>query len=224
MDGFIHVAEGRGLSLHPADRGAVDLEALGLVLDFAPGRRLLRHKPRRLWRFRLASQAILRRRGLRGLELQVWVGHATCLAALRPELLSILQHTYVFCEKLGSTWGVLPPAVRSEIWLFQALCFLAERPLDAPTSPLVHVGDSSDPGYALMYGTLPLPAVRSAMRWKERWRFLEVDPPAPLTHISGTWLEKLGGLSVASPDDDDGGLPPGAAGRGWTVHRLPRLP
>lgn len=84
VDEFAAEAERRGLTLHDSERGLLEIEALGMILDFRDGRRALRHRPYGLWRFRLASHALLRRRAVRGEELQVWLGHATCIAASSP--------------------------------------------------------------------------------------------------------------------------------------------
>lgn len=192
---FEHIAAERGLSIHEPDRGMIELESLGLILDFRNGRRLLRHKPRRIWKFRLASHGLLSRRVVRGEELQVWLGHATCIASLTPELLSILQHSYRFVEDRWGSWGRLPGAVRQEVRLFASLCLLSEVAMDAPMHPLVHVGDSSTNGYALLYGRMPVAACVDAARWKERWRFIEVENATEVHHPSASWAETLGGLS-----------------------------
>lgn len=192
---FERLAAERGLSNHEPDRGMIELEALGLVLDFRSGRRLLRHKPRRIWKFRLASHALLSRRVVRGEELQVWLGRATCIAPLTPELLSVLQHSYRFVQDYWGSWGRLPAAVRQEVRLLASLCLLSGVALDAPMHPLIHVGDSSTHGYALLYGRMPVAACAGAARWKERWRFIEVEDASEAQLLDASWAEVLGGLS-----------------------------
>lgn len=56
VDEFAAEAERRGLSLHDSERGLLEIEALGMILDFRDGRRVLRHRPYRLWRFTSARE------------------------------------------------------------------------------------------------------------------------------------------------------------------------
>ena len=56
------------------------------------------NKPSRVWRFAKATQALLRRRKLKGHTLQIWTGHYTALCGLTPWGLAALQHVYRFIE------------------------------------------------------------------------------------------------------------------------------
>jgi hypothetical protein len=59
------------------DVAASVFESVGVVLDL--GLKEIRNKPVRLWRFYLASKALVRRRRVRGEHLAIWAGHAVCL-------------------------------------------------------------------------------------------------------------------------------------------------
>ena len=76
------------VTLHADHVGVVILEGLGL--KFHGDEKTLRHTPRRIWRFSLASTALLRRRRWTWKILQIWLGHAVCIACLCRPLLAIL--------------------------------------------------------------------------------------------------------------------------------------
>ncbi len=80
-DGFVEACAWRGLRL------------LGSVIDC---KWLVYQKPRRVWRVHLATNLLLRRRRVRGPEVQVVVGHFVHLFGLCRPALSVFQATYKF--------------------------------------------------------------------------------------------------------------------------------
>eukprot|EP00438_Fugacium_kawagutii_P030000 Skav225301 [mRNA] locus=scaffold445:112717:116856:+ [translate_table: standard] len=151
------------------------LESVGCVLDLQE--RCLMNKPHRVWRFALATQAILRRKKIRGDVLQVWTGHFTALCSLTPWGLACLQDTYRFIQTHEGRRGVIWPSVRQELKIAGALAWMCWRSLDSPIMHLVEVGDSATSGYALMASEPDPGIVRQSMLVHEKWRFL----PLPLS-------------------------------------------
>ena len=84
------------------------LQTLGLVYHWKERR--LCHLPRRIWRTRLASQALIRRRKLCGRTLEIWLGHAINLSQLSPECLSILAALTDSLRLLGTVQSRCGPA------------------------------------------------------------------------------------------------------------------
>ena len=156
---------------------AVDkLESVGCVLDFSRG--ILSNKPRRVWKFALATEALLRRRKLSTEILQVWTGHFTSLCSITPWGLSALQQVYRFMQKSNGKRIEVWPSVRSELKIAASLAWLTWRDLTAPVMRTVETGDASTSGYALMACYPPHDLTWPAMRVHEKWRFISM--PASL--------------------------------------------
>ena len=152
------------------DSPVQSLESVGCNLDFVHKR--VSNKPRRVWKFFLATLALLRRKKLKGKVLQIWAGHFTSLCSLYPCALACLEHIYRFIEvsreKRIQVWS----SVRCELKLACALVWLAWRDLGAPLCQTVEVGDSSSSGYALMSCRPGQDRLRRAMASQEKWRFI----------------------------------------------------
>ena len=147
------------------------LESVGCVLDFE--RRELSNKPKRVWKFFLASIALLRRQKVKGKTLQVWAGHFTSICAFIPCALSCLQHTYRFIRAADHGGRVkLWSSVRREVKIASAVAWLSRRDLGAPFCLTAEIGDSSTSGYALMAGRPGVERLRKAMAVHEKWRFI----------------------------------------------------
>ncbi|CAK0875312.1 unnamed protein product, partial [Prorocentrum cordatum] len=147
------------------------LETVGIELDLKQGR--LRNKASRVWRFDLATRALLARGKMRGEHMEVWLGHAVSLLMLaRPGYAAL-------------------SAVRQEMRIVVGLVWLAEVDLAAPYVPHVYASDSADHGYGLMYKRASLGDLRSAFRWKEKWSFKQHlrGGTAPATAF-GQWLQR----------------------------------
>ncbi|CAK0872354.1 unnamed protein product, partial [Prorocentrum cordatum] len=194
--GFERAAAGAGLKLHVPEVAVAELESLGLVIHGSD--KTLRHTPHRVWRFHFGTKELLRRGRCAPAELRAWAGHAVHLFSLQPLLLSILQDAYTFIGNGIGPRRPLPRGVRLELRLAAALVFLGGVNLAAPYDDEVRVSDSSTGGYCLMYGRKPARAVRGAWRWRERWRFVEVEAECDGAHYTGAYLAQLRGL----PADD----------------------
>ena len=70
------------------------LESVGAELDLE--HLVAYNKPRRVWRFDLASRALVRRGRVRGEHVQIWAGHATSLHSLGRPGFTILDGVYKF--------------------------------------------------------------------------------------------------------------------------------
>ena len=93
------------------------LETVGCIVDFE--KKILRHKPHRLWRVHLAGLELARRSKVRRHSAEVWLGHATSLFRLAPFLLSIFDKIYRFIRVFGESRVPLWPAVRKESLMAQ---------------------------------------------------------------------------------------------------------
>ena len=67
-------------------------------------------------------------------------------------------------------------------------------------SDVVHVSDSSTRGFALMYRRAPHGIIQEEARFRERWRFLEVEPVPPRALFSGAALEVVNSMSPLGGD------------------------
>ena len=197
---FVAACESLGLGLHEEVPATRDLEALGVVFD--GGDRTLRHRSLRVWRFRLATRALLARTRVRGAELEVWLGHAVHLCSLARPLLSVLSQVYsfVFEHRLGS--AILWRGVRREMWMMHNLVFLAEVRLDQPYNPEVYLGDSSSYGYALMSTLADGNEIEEEFRWRERWRLVTASGRLPMPFLESERLDELFGIP-APPNGND---------------------
>ena len=130
------------------------------------------NKPARVWRFAKATEALLRRRKLKGHALQIWTGHYTALCGLTPWGLSALQHVYRFIESAGDKRIAVWPSVRRELKIAGSLVWMTWRQLTSLPMKVVEAGDSSTSGFAMMACYPDASVTREAMRTHERWRFI----------------------------------------------------
>ncbi|CAK0888070.1 unnamed protein product, partial [Prorocentrum cordatum] len=167
------------------------LETVGIELDLKQGR--LRNKASRVWRFDLATRALLARGKMRGEHMEVWLGHAVSLLMLARPGYAALSAVYRFAEEAWGMRTVLPSEVRQEMRIVVGLVWLAEVDLAAPYVPHVYASDSADHGYGLMYKRASLGDLRSAFRWKEKWSFRQhlrgprvgLVPPTDVADMGG---------------------------------------
>ncbi|CAK0801165.1 unnamed protein product, partial [Prorocentrum cordatum] len=167
------------------------LETVGIELDLKQGR--LRNKASRVWRFDLATRALLARGKMRGEHMEVWLGHAVSLLMLARPGYAALSAVYRFAEEAWGARTVLPSEVRQEMRIVVGLVWLAEVDLAAPYVPHVYASDSADHGYGLMYKRASLGDLRSAFRWKEKWSFKQhlrgprvgLVPPTDVADMGG---------------------------------------
>lgn len=165
-----------GVPITWTQQSAVDeLESVGLLLKLRDG--IVMNKPARVWKFYLASLALLRRKKLKGEVLQVWAGHFTSLCGVTPYGLSALQHIYRFIPKAENKKITVWASVRREIRACVSLVWMTWKNLKAPYLSVVEVGDSSTSGYAMCACQPPPRLIRQAARQHERWRFIPMPQP-----------------------------------------------
>lgn len=171
--------------------GHATLDTLGLTFDLSDGVRV-RGRSDRVWRLWAASRAILRRRRVSGATLRKWLGHVNYHFLLCRPMLSVLSATYKFCIAHLHHRFPMWPSVRKEIKLVMNLLFVVEKHLSVKVNPEVHVGDSSDKGYGLMYCKTDVRRIREELKYQERWRFLASNEPSSVHFNNG------------APDDSEG--------------------
>ena len=109
----------KGLLTHDEEPAARDATFVGLELKRG---RHLSIKARSIWRLRFALDALLRKGFCSGDALRVIIGHLTWAGLIRREVLSLLNASYQFAERIGSRQTRLWRSVRRELW--QARCIL----------------------------------------------------------------------------------------------------
>ena len=158
--------------------GKTFMDTLGLRFEFGDEVRV-RARPDRAWNLWAATRALLHRRRISGDILRVWLGHINFHFQLCRPALSAISACYKFAsEHLGHRYPMWP-SVRRELRIALGLIFLAEKSLSARVSSEVHLGDSSDRGYALMVTEASEKQIRQEMQFREKWRFLVNRDPLP---------------------------------------------
>ena len=168
-------------------------ETIGLIVDFE--KKVIRNKPKRIWKVHLAGKAICRRAKLRTEIVEVWLGHATSLFRLAPHFLSIFFDIYRFVRVNSGKRVQLWPSVRKEIQMAVDLIWLARADLGGGHIHHVDMGDSANNGYALMTRWCTIKQLQTMSKYKEKWRFLPMpfdlqraisqfadDPSDPTSH------------------------------------------
>ncbi|CAK0853768.1 unnamed protein product, partial [Prorocentrum cordatum] len=151
--------ESVGFTLHEEGGDALLVENVGIVID--KSRCSIRRKPERAWRLYLGIKYLLKLRQVTGEAVRVLLGHCIhYLVLLRPAM-SVFAHAYRL--------------VKREFRVMAGLVFLAEARLSVPPSDRAYCGDASGKGYAVMDTPMGTAEFRKLTRWKERWRFVEVE-------------------------------------------------
>ena len=186
------------------DEPVKHFDTIGIHIDFES--KILSNKPARLWRFHLASRALLRRAKVKGDLLEVWAGHATSLLSLARHGFSALEAIYKFIAKNKGRRARVWESVREEIRIVSGLIWLTRVHLDAPFIRHVDVGDSANSGYALMTTVASIDELREACSWRERWRFVPLPEVLHSAVATGSDIEVAGALSRLG---GEGGPPEG---------------
>lgn len=159
----------KGIQVHEVMEGLVEWPHLGALFDGK--RKVLKHKPERVWRVYLAGKATMRKKRLSGTLLRVWVGHAVHLFTLARPALTSLVVCYKFVTAADGTRLEVWPSLRREIRAVCGLLFLTQVQLGMPVAPIAYCSDSSDFGYCLSVSQVETFKAAAEMRHRERWRF-----------------------------------------------------
>ena len=152
-----------------------ELVCLGLRLD---GKDLvITNKPERAWRQYLALEAVLSLSVVTGKLLEVVAGNLISFFTVERCLFSVMAEIWSLAVDLGDSSGPLTSAVRQELINARALTLFACHDMRRFPSEVVLCSDASGGGFALHAAVASVEEVRSAIQWKERWRFrpLEAD-------------------------------------------------
>ena len=125
------------------------------------------------FRFGESAVGFLGRHRVSGEVLRVWLGHVNFFFQLARSGLSALSACYRFMACSLGRRRALWPNVRKELRTVLGLLPLVEHDLGAARSEVVHLGDSSTYGFAIMDTTATREEVNRELRVRERWRFLD---------------------------------------------------
>ena len=160
--------QSRGLPTHEVE-ASIGGETLGWEFsDVEPGVHLSR---RRLWKYRLGIQELLKIGYCSSRTLERIVGHLTFAGLVRREFLSVFQAVYVFIRKGFGEKTPLWPAVRRELHWASSLLPLLHRDFGMSWSNEVFATDASLWGRGVTSAVREVEAIRSLGQINERWRF-----------------------------------------------------
>ena len=158
----------KGLLTHDEEPAARDATFVGLELKRG---RHLSIKARSIWRLRFGLDALLRKGFCSGDALRVIIGHFTWAGLIRREVLSLLNASYQFAERVGPRQARLWRSVRRELWHARCILPLLSVDLSAEWWPEVAASDASLFGLGVTVRKAPTQLVSSIGRCSERWRF-----------------------------------------------------
>eukprot|EP00439_Symbiodinium_sp_Y106_P021708 s7921_g2.t1 len=163
------VLERWGFRIHDVSDAAPVVEGLGLLIDGDAGRVSL--TARRIWKLRLASIALCRRRGAPLPKIaEKIIGHFTFAMLMKRETLSVFSHVYRCC-RCGRPNPAIWALAKKEIMQASSLLPLMSSSMLGPWDTTVSATDSSDTGYGVCERHLPAPAVARTARTCEAWRY-----------------------------------------------------
>ena len=173
MESIVDRFESLGIPFEVTDvAGERVIESLGLEFRFEETV-ILRNTSKRTWRLWRATRALLGRHRVSGEVLRVWLGHVNFFFQLARSGLSALSACYRFVACSLGRRRALWPNVRKELRIVLGLLPLVEHDLGTARSEVVHLGDSSTYGFAIMDTIATREEVNRELRVRERWRFLE---------------------------------------------------
>ena len=172
-DVVVRVFESLGFVLKDLVAGSKWFDMVGIIWD---GQR--RHwiaKPERVWRLRTALLELADRKTASGTVLRIVGGHMVNMSLLCRPALSIMDEIFTFAEAAGDSWRVIPPSLRAELRVFAALLPLMYHDPYRRLAPVLYCSDSSLKGYALHRAALDAADGDDLIRYRERWRFRDVE-------------------------------------------------
>ena len=105
------------------------------------------------------------------------LGHLSFISLIRRESLSIFSRIYRFVRGPPRV-AVMPPGVRRELLLWDALAPLLFQNLRAAWHPVVGMTDASHWGFGALEARLPPDLVGEVGRQKDRWCFSRAGDPS----------------------------------------------
>ena len=191
--------ESLGIPFEVTDRaGSTKVETLGLEFDFSDGV-VVRNKLSRAWKLWVATRGLLRRKRISGELMRVWLGHVNFFFQISRSCLSSLSACYRFSSTYLGKRGPVWPNVRHELRTVLGLLFLVEHSLTSRRSDVVHLGDSSTYGFAIMSTRATAEEINAELLVRERWRFLEGRALDEGPHLATHELEEGAGGHSAQP-------------------------
>ena len=179
FDSAVESLEEAGFVLHEFERGSAAITNIGIVLD--RDKMVLRHNHRRTC---VAIKHVLRLRRITTEAMRVVVGHIVYFFLTQRAGLSTLYHVYKFIYAgLDGKSHFIPGSVKRELRMVVGLLFLVEVQLAASYLDVVYCGDSSTNGFAFHWTRSTAEEQRPLFRFRERWRFVEVE--ADFGHTCG---------------------------------------
>ena len=103
------------------------------------------------------------------------------------------------------------------------LVFLAGVDLHAPVGSLVHMGDASSKGFALLSTRAAPHEVRHELKVRERWRFTDVSDEFQPAAVDVGLCDQLAGLCPLGGPDHDHAEDPPLFSPGQVAGRAPRV-
>ena len=168
-DGVVKSFADQGISCHTGSAPATILESLGVEFNSELG--VFRPTYKRYWYLRLAARWLLRRRQVRGDQLETLLGHFTYFGLIRRPVLSVFASCYKFVRACYDHPAVLWASARQEIWAFLGLMPLVVAEWSLPWSPVVLCYDSCPEGRGFCCSEWDPEDVARAGRVVERLRF-----------------------------------------------------
>lgn len=174
FDGAVDSLESAGFVLHELERGAVEVQNVGIVLR--RDSMTVRHTKKRSWRLYLALKHVLGQGRITTEALRVIVGHIVHYFSIQRAGMSTLYHTDKFIFKwLDGRSHDIPGPAKRELRVVIGFIFQVEIDLRAPYVDRVYCGDSSTYGYCFQWTPSTSAEQRDLFKFHERWRFLEVE-------------------------------------------------
>eukprot|EP00971_Amphidinium_carterae_P350194 6491429-Amphidinium_carterae.2 len=158
-----------GLPIHASTGASREATVLGVELDGKDG--IFSISRKRLWRIKYVGEWLLKRRKVRGQQLECWLGHCTFAAMLQRCLLTPFHTIYRFIRKHYEDAGPLWPSVRKEIECFVGLLPLCYATCHAPWSCEVVCYDSCPEGRGCCFAGVEEPLIKQVSLLRERQRF-----------------------------------------------------
>ena len=178
----------------------------------------------RVARLRAACREAAALSSLASIVAQGLAGHMVNHCLLDRCCLSVLQEIFQFVVRHAGGRGPMTQKLRYELLVFASVAPLVYHEPGRAVAPIVYCSDSSLKGYALHSCRAEADEVLAEARWRERWRFREVDeevaPGDELTGYSAD-LKSLAPIFDAWVAREAGRVGPGTARvpRTWRVPR-----